>query len=145
MIRKLDDIFVLDTRKTTYCFKVLKTGHLEHLYYGDLISVNGSDDLDVLTEKHFFAPGNTNIYTKDTPEFTLEDIRLEMSSYGKGDTREPFIEILHEDGGSTCDFTFKDYEITKGKMDDVFLAVTGKDLRQSDDTSASDEKGRNKK
>lgn len=115
MIRKLDDIFVLDTRKTTYCFKVLKTGHLEHLYYGDLISVNGSDDLDVLTEKHFFAPGNTNIYTKDTPEFTLEDIRLEMSSYGKGDIREPFIEILHEDGGSTCDFTFKDYEIKKSR------------------------------
>ena len=23
---------------------------------------------------------------------------------------------------------FKDYEITKGKMDDVFLAVTGKNL-----------------
>lgn len=40
---------------------------------------------------------------------------------------------------------FIDYEITKGKMDDVFLAVTGKDLRQSDDTSAQDEKGRNKK
>ena len=26
------------------------------------------------------------------------------------------------------DLIFKDYEITKGKMDDVFLAVTGKSL-----------------
>lgn len=27
---------------------------------------------------------------------------------------------------------FKDYEITKGKMDDVFLAVTGKRLEGGD-------------
>ena len=28
---------------------------------------------------------------------------------------------------------FKDYEVTKGKMDDVFLSVTGKDLTGGDD------------
>ena len=27
---------------------------------------------------------------------------------------------------------FADYEITKGKMDDVFLAVTGKSLREEE-------------
>ena len=27
---------------------------------------------------------------------------------------------------------FKDYEITKGKLDDVFLAVTGKNLKQGE-------------
>lgn len=27
---------------------------------------------------------------------------------------------------------FKDYEITKGKMDDVFLSATGKNLKQGD-------------
>ena len=32
---------------------------------------------------------------------------------------------------------FKDYEITKGKMDDVFLAVTGKSLHENDAPAAA--------
>ncbi|MEG2018211.1 MAG: alpha-galactosidase [Clostridium sp.] len=38
-----------------------------------------------------------------------------MYSYGKGDIREPFIEIIHSDGISTCDFLFDSFEIIKGK------------------------------
>lgn len=34
MIRKEKDYFILDTDHTTYCFQVLPTGQLEHLYYG---------------------------------------------------------------------------------------------------------------
>lgn len=37
---------------------------------------------------------------------------------------------------------FRDYEIAKGKMDDVFLSVTGKSLRQENDNAKkSDKKG----
>lgn len=39
-----------------------------------------------------FAPGNVNICEKEHAGFSLEDVRLEMSSYGKGDIREPFVE-----------------------------------------------------
>lgn len=35
MIRKEKDYFILDTDHTTYCFRVLPTGQLEHLYYGE--------------------------------------------------------------------------------------------------------------
>ncbi len=36
-----------------------------------------------------------------------------MSSYGKGDIREPFVEILHGDGSFTSDFRYEKAEITK--------------------------------
>ena len=38
----------------------------------------------LLVEKATFAPGNTNLCDGEHPAFSLEDMRLEMSSYGKG-------------------------------------------------------------
>lgn len=39
MIERTDNYFQLDTEHTSYCFQVLDTGHLEHLYYGRKIRV----------------------------------------------------------------------------------------------------------
>lgn len=115
MIRQLDHVFVLDTKDTTYCFKLLETGHLEHLYYGTHLDIDSADEAEVLSEKHAFAPGNTNCYDQEHLNFSLEDIRLEMSSLGKGDIREPFIEIIYPDGGMTCDFLYDHCEILERK------------------------------
>ena len=65
-----------------------------HLYYGRTIHIEHPDDLEILVEKHVFAPGNVNICEKEHAGFSLEDVRLEMSSYGKGDIREPFVEAI---------------------------------------------------
>ena len=113
MIRKIGQAFVLDTAHTTYAFSILPGGHPEHLYYGRTIHIEHPDDLEILVEKHVFAPGNVNICEKEHAGFSLEDVRLEMSSYGKGDIREPFVEaILYEAvalllclRGSRCDRT----------------------------------------
>ena len=75
-------LFILNTAHTTYAMKVLDTGHIEHLYYGRKIHM---DDADGLTEQHEFAPGTTSVYSPENGNFSLEDMRLEMSSYGKGD------------------------------------------------------------
>ena len=107
MIRQLDKVFVLDTKNTTYCFQVLETGHLEHLYYGKKIRVEEASDVKAIAEKHAFPPGNGNVYNSNFPKFALEDMRLEMSSYGKGDIREPFIEVIHRDGSYTSDFLYE--------------------------------------
>ena len=115
MIREQEKCFILDTRNTTYCFRILETGHLEHLYYGRRITLEKEEDAAALTEKHAFMPGNTNAYNQENTRFSLEDMRLEMSSYGKGDIREPFIEVIHEDGSYTSDFLFEKAEISKGK------------------------------
>lgn len=85
MIKVDNQLFSLHTRHTSYLFRVMETGHLEHLYYGRKIH----SAIDGLTEQHAFAPGNTNIYDSRHPEFSLEDVCLEMSSFGKGDIREP--------------------------------------------------------
>ena len=121
MIRENDKAFILSTDNTTYAFRVTATGQLEHMYYGNKITI---DDPATLMEKKAFAHGNTIAYTNDHGEFTLEDVALEMSSYGKGDTREPMVELIYGKNGSTStDFVFDSFDISKGK--DEFNTLPG--------------------
>lgn len=117
MIWRQEQTFLLSTNKTSYSFRVLESGHLEHLYYGRRISLPGGEGLEALTEKHVFAPGNTVTYDRKHGSFSPEDIRLEMSAYGKGDTREPFLEIEHADGSITSDFLFEGASVRKGRRE----------------------------
>lgn len=124
MIRITGDkkpLFILETEQTSYLFRVLPTGQLEHLYYGRKITVpetecfpedaerrkGAAGGAEALAEQHAFAPGNTNVYNGEHKHYSLEDMRLEMSSYGKGDCREPFIEAVYADGSRTLDFLFE--------------------------------------
>ncbi len=115
MIRQLDNVFVLDTKNTTYCFRVMESGHLEHLYYGKRIAIFAASDVDSLVEKQSFSSGSSIMYSDKYNTLSLEDKRLEMSSYGKGDIREPFIEVTHHDGSYSSDFLFTSAEIKEGK------------------------------
>ena len=112
-------VFLLHTPKTTYAFRLLPTGQLEHLYYGRRLHIadDGEAAVASLTEKHAFAPGCSNVYDQEHLAYSLEDMRLEMSSYGKSDIREPFIELVHNDGSVTNDFTFKEASENKGKAE----------------------------
>lgn len=124
MIKCYDKVFLLETKHTQYLFHVQEAGLLEHLYYGEKI-----DDLDLdlndetgraqirkaLSEKYEYLPGNTIAYDKDYPNLTLENLRLEMSSTGKGDYREPFIELIYADGSRTSDFSFVSAEVSEKK------------------------------
>ena len=105
-------LFILDTGHTTYAMKVLDTGHIEHLYYGRKIHM---DDADGLIEQHEFAPGTTVVYSPENANFSLADMRLEMSSFGKGDVREAFLEIVNSDGSMTSDFLYSGYSESKGR------------------------------
>lgn len=105
-------LFILDTAHTTYAMKVLDTGHIEHLYYGRKIRL---DNEDGLTEQHEFAPATSVVYSSDHWNFSLEDMRLEMSSHGKGDIREVLIEVVNSDGSMTSDFLYSGYEESKGR------------------------------
>jgi alpha-galactosidase len=116
MIRQFEDVWVLDTAHTTYCFRKLETGHLEHLYYGERIAIDSAAEASALFEKHAFAPNDTSCYDKEHKQFSLEDMRLEMSGYGKGDIREPFVEVIHADGSCTQDFLFDEAQTSKGKQ-----------------------------
>ena len=112
MITEKNGVFTLDTEHTSYVFRVMETGHLEHLYYGRKIHIC---DTESLREKFAFATGNTICYDEEHKSLTLENLCLEMSSYGKGDIREPFLEVLHADGSFTSDFLYETYTITEEK------------------------------
>lgn len=114
MITSKDDkLFVLDTNKTTYAFRVMPTGHLEHLYYGRKIRLDSDDGI---AEKWEFGPGNSSVYDKENSSFSFEDIKLEISAPGKGDVREPSLELINADGSRTSDFVYEKAENAKGKV-----------------------------
>ena len=101
MIQVIDNnVFVLSTDRTTYAFRLLPTGQPEHLCYGGRMKID-ADTAEVLADRHAFAPGNTVLYDAEHPEYSLEDMRLEASFYGKGDIREPLAEIVYSDGSFT--------------------------------------------
>lgn len=111
MIRNKENLFELHTKHSTYAFHVLPTGHLEHLYYGRRIRV----DEEALSQKHAFAASNTVTLDQEHLALTMENERLEVSSTGKGDFREPMLELIHGDGSATSDFRFATSEVRKGK------------------------------
>lgn len=120
MITEKDGIFALETENTSYLFGIMETGHPEHLYYGRKIHFR---DGDALREKYAFAPGNTVWYDESHKNLTLENLCLEMSSCGKGDIREPFVEVVHADGSFTSDFLYDSCEITEEKP--AYLTLPG--------------------
>ena len=112
MIQADGKLFVLNTKNSSYVFTVLETGQLEHLHYGNHIELTQANSL---MEKRSFAPGNTCCYNNEHPELSLEDVRLETSAIGKGDFREPMIEVVCADGSSSLDFVYDSHEVISGK------------------------------
>jgi alpha-galactosidase len=110
--------FSINTEHTSYIFRTLPTGQLEHLYYGRRISISGSSDI---APRHISTFGNAVSYDRDHPEIALEDIMLETSAAGKGDIRDPQFIIESADGSRTLDFVFKSYEISKWSCTDSEL------------------------
>ena len=94
--------FTLKTKNTSYIFELLETGHLRHLYYGD------SDSICYLRAGRDI--GDTVAYNQDKKLF-LEDELLEVSTTGKGDIKEPFIQLINADGSLTSDFLYISHDI----------------------------------
>lgn len=119
--------FFLQTAHTTYGMRVMETGHLEHLYYGERITVDSQDPASCapLVIQRAFAPGNTCTYDREHPQISMEDVCLEVGTLGKGDIREPFLEVRFADGSVTSDFTFDSYKIITLKEREQCLQDSG--------------------
>ena len=78
MIRMMKEFFLLETRRTTYCFRVTEQGFLQHLYYGRRLDLAGGLEALVPQVRHF--PGNG----AGLDGVCLEDMALEVSSPGWG-------------------------------------------------------------
>ena len=128
MIRRFQgaqSAFHLQTAGTSYLFRVLPTGHLEQLYYGKRIDPESAEELSSLTEKRSFEPGAVIRYDTSVPPLVLEDVCLELSSGGKGDIREPFLELVHADGSRTVETGSYTLWVGGSQPDERSEALTG--------------------
>ena len=124
-------LFVLNTANTTYAFRVLESAQTEHLYYGARID---ADTADGLAEHHTFPPGNTSVLSVQNGNYSPEDMRYEISSRGKGDLREPFIEVIYKDGSLSQDFVYESYDISAGKPElDTLPCALGQSAGEAED------------
>lgn len=117
MIRELKGdrtAFVLDTINTTLVLLTLPSGQIETAYYGTSIKLGTAEEALSLAEKNEFGPGNSIDYDSEPRPYSLEDVRLLIGTYGKGDTREPFVEAVSADGSTTLDFVFQEAGISDG-------------------------------
>ena len=122
MIRVFDGerpALVLETAQTTYIFRMLPTGQPENLYYGARIPAAELSELEALTEQRAFPPGNATSYDKAHPELSLEDVKLEFSGLGKGDLREPMVELVNPDGSRTNDFIYASHTVDEAQPAEI--------------------------
>lgn len=112
-------MFILESKDTTYLMGIAPTKHLFHLYYGKKIHLIGNQEDYLKLPK--VGLGSTTNY-EDSKTFSLNHVPLEAPTYGKGDYREPMIHIEDEDGYRSMDFIYDHYEILKD--------LTFKDLPQ---------------
>ena len=105
-----NNVFHLNTKETSYIFRAMPSGHLESLYYGR--KIEKCDDYAFLYDKHNKGYGNTVAYSQKDTTLSLDHIPLEYSSFGKGDFRNPSIQLRHENGEYTTDFLFVKAEKT---------------------------------
>lgn len=110
MVKIEQRTILLETENHSYLMHADKAGNLLHLYYGPKIDL-WEADISPLAPKHENPYGCTVIADPSLPNLSLDDACLEVSSRGKGDFREPFVEITYADGSRASDFRFRSAEI----------------------------------
>ncbi len=102
--------FHLQSNNSSYILKVLPTGHLSNLYYGKKIRHKKS--FASLEQNFNIEIGNSVNYIDN---FFLDNIKLELATYGKGDYREPSVHLVAGDQSRVSDFLYKGYRIVEGR------------------------------
>lgn len=120
MIKVFDyKYFVLESKSTSYILGVNQTGQMLHIYYGAKITVDSVAQIEELVEKHEFACGTSSTYNQENGSFALNNVPLEMSSIGKGDDREPLLEIVDGNGALTSDFVYESFSVNRGVIEHI--------------------------
>ncbi len=120
---KEQNVFILNTKHTSYMIGVTKEGYVGHIYYGSRIagadptetgdgSTKADDPFYLLrTEEAPFTP-SANMREKGA---FLDFFPMEYPSGGTGDYRESCIRIRNEAGQAGSEFLFDSYRIEAGK------------------------------
>ncbi|MDC7226673.1 MAG: alpha-galactosidase [Spirochaetales bacterium] len=105
--------FYLATAGSSYIIRILDSGHPVNLYYGRRIKHRNC--FDSLYQAYSLDTGSSTGYSVETDTLNLDNSCLEAPGYGKGDYREPSIEVQIKDGSRTCDFIYKSHRSYKGE------------------------------
>lgn len=113
MISVKDGLFRLDTKETSYWFRVSPFQHLEHIYYGPRLL---EQDPEGLALKRTSIPGSSDLYDESDASYSLDNLCLEWSGIGRGDYRHSPAELKMPDSTFVCDFVYQSYRIIKGAV-----------------------------
>ena len=105
-----DNVFHIQTHKTSYVFRALPSGQLESMYYGKRI--RNHSDFTFMYDKHECGFSNATPRSQSDTSVSLDHIPLEYSAYGKGDYRLPAMQLLSSKDSFTTDFIYKTYAVT---------------------------------
>lgn len=105
--------FHLRTKSSSYLMRVLPSGHLGHVYYGKALDkVESPEKLEL---KNRLETGSQVVYDPADKAFSLNLAALELSTFGKGDFRDPMLHIRLADGSRVTDFRYESHEILSAK------------------------------
>lgn len=104
--------FRIDTEHTTYLFRRTKYDHLEHIYYGNLLSKD--DRAKDLAQKRSIQVGSSVLYDKDNSTYSLDSMCLEWSDNSRGDYRHSPTEFVMPDGSYVTNFIYDSHEVIDG-------------------------------
>ena len=106
MILHENGIFLLKNENFSYLFRVGKYGQLQHLHFGAPVEISDADAFGVIP-----GPGwGSNIVLDDAdPNSCLDYLPLEWSGSGRGDYREPPLEI-----GESTNLCYVNHRILEG-------------------------------
>ena len=104
-------VFALDTRRTSYIFRVTKFRHLEHIHYGEHVEIS---DAQPLASKHDIQLGSSVMYDTADDNYCLDNLCLEWSGVGRGDYRQTPVEAKMPDGSFSSDFLYESHDIVPG-------------------------------
>ena len=108
MITFENKIFKIDTRSTSYIFKIADCGKLESIHYGSYVK---KQSYDALALKNTIQLGSCVDYDTSA-SYSLDNVLLEYSENGKGDFRHSPIELIMPDGTYVTDFIYHSHEIS---------------------------------
>ena len=131
----------LDTEHSSYILDVLPTGHLANLYYGKRL--RRMDDYEPLRQKNDVPYGTMVNVSQDHRNIGLDDQCLEYSGLGKGDFREPAVELVFADGSRPTDFRFESSRSYHGRpcIEGLPSALGGESEVATTEITLRDERG----
>lgn len=104
-------LFHIETRNSSYVFRVLENQQLQHLYYGKRIHVK--ENYGNLAS--YQTRGFEVSYTADEERIQLSMIPNEYAAYGKGDFRHPAYQVQDATGSRITELKYQGYTLSTGK------------------------------